>query len=78
VTIVSEPPDPVLDTDAQHLGAALLPGRVVIPAARFGAPRPDLVQRADYVVVVGAMPARPPGERLLERPQGTVWRRRPS
>lgn len=78
MTIVSEPPEPTLDTDYQHLGAALLPGRVVIPAALFGVPRPDLAKRADYVVVVGEMPAAPPGERLLRRPDGTVWRRRPS
>lgn len=76
VTVTSEPSDPALDTDAQHMGVALLPGRLVIPAARFGVPRPDLAALADYLLVVGRPPAAPPGERLLESPAGTVWRRR--
>lgn len=78
VTVVSEPPDATLDTDTHHMGVALLPGRLVIPSALFGAPRPDLARQADYVVVVGGAPSRPPGERLLTHKDGTVWRRRPS
>jgi hypothetical protein len=78
VTVVSEPPDATLDTDTHHMGVALLPGRLVIPAALSGVPRPDLARQADYVVVVGRPPSRPPGERLLTRRDGTVWRRRPS
>jgi hypothetical protein len=78
VTVTSEPPDPALDIDIHHMGVALLPGRLVIPAALSGTSRPDLARRADYVVVVGAVPATPPGDRLLTRPEGTIWRRRPA
>jgi hypothetical protein len=78
VTVVSEPPNAALDSDTHRMGVALLPGRLVIPAALFGVARPDLAQQADYVVVVGGTPSKPPGERLLTRPDGTVWRRRPS
>ncbi|MGH9399828.1 MAG: hypothetical protein ACRD00_05635 [Thermoanaerobaculia bacterium] len=78
VTVTSEPPDPALDADLHHLAAALLPGRRLVPAALFGATRPDLARLADYVVVVGGTPAKPPGDRLLIRKDGSVWRRGPS
>jgi hypothetical protein len=78
VTVTSEPPDPALDTDAHHMGVALLPGRLVIPAALFGSARPDLARQAEYVVVVGGTPTAPPGDRLLTRKEGTLWRRPPS
>ena len=76
VTVTSEPLDPSLDNTTHRLGVALLPGRDVYPAALLGKPAPDLAARAEYVVVVGAAPALPPGELLLTRPEGTVWRRR--
>ena len=77
VVVTSEPPNASFDTSLHHLGIALLPGRTVIPAARYQRPRPDLVRQADYIVVVGPAPKSAPGERLLERSQGTVWRRTP-
>ena len=77
VTVTSEPPSPTLDTDTHHMAVALLPGRTVLPAARWGASRPDQIQAADYVVVVGAKPAAFHGELLLERREGTIWRRGP-
>ena len=76
VTVTSEPVDASLDNMTHRLGVALLPGRSVYPAALFGNPRPDVASQAEYVVVVGAMPDRPPGELLLARPEGTVWRRK--
>jgi len=75
VLVTSEPPSAALDTDFQHLGVALLPGRIVVPGARYGEARPDLARGADYVIVVGAEPSSSPGERLLSRPEGTVWRK---
>lgn len=78
VTVTSEPADAALDTDTHHLGVALLPGRLVIPAALWGTSRPDLARQAEYVVVIGKTPAAPQGDRLLACAQGTVWRRRTS
>ncbi len=77
VTVTSEPPDPVLDSGTHHMGVALLPGRVVLPAALFDLARPDLARQADYIVVVGRQPAEPPGNRLLSIQEGSVWSRRP-
>jgi hypothetical protein len=77
VTVTSEPQDPALDTDAHHMAVALLPGRRVVPAARWGSARPDLARVADYVVIVGARPKAFAGELLLTRREGTVWRRDP-
>jgi hypothetical protein len=76
VTVTSEPPDPSLDNMTHRLGVALLPGRSVYPAALFGKPSPEESARAEYVVVVGTAPQAPPGDLLLARPEGTVWRRR--
>ena len=76
MTVTSEPVDPALDNVTHRLGVALLPGRSVFPAALFGKPTPDAASQAEYVVVVGATPAAPPGELLLAQPEGTVWRRR--
>lgn len=78
VTVTSEPTDAALDTDTHHLGVALLPGRLVIPAALWGTSRPDLARQAEYVVVIGKTPEAPQGDRLLACAQGTVWRRRTS
>ena len=78
VAVTSEPADAALDTDTHHLGVALLPGRLVIPAALWGTPRPDLARQAEYVVVIGKTPAAPQGDRLLACVEGTVWRRRTS
>ena len=78
VTVTSEPVDAALDTDTHRLGVALLPGRLVIPAALWATSRPDLAQQAEYLVVVGKAPAAPQGDRLLACAEGTVWRRRTS
>jgi hypothetical protein len=75
VTVTSEPLDPALDNVTHRLGVALLPGRSVFPAALFGQPSPEAASQAEYVVVVGAAPGAKPGDLLLARPEGTVWRR---
>ena len=77
VTVTSEPLDPVLDSGTHHMGIALLPGRLVLPAALFDRARPDLARQADYIVVVGRQPSEPPGDRLLSIREGSVWLRRP-
>lgn len=75
VTVTSEPPDPSLDNMTHRLGVALLPGRRVYAAALFGQPRPEVAAQAEYVIVVGTVPQAPPGDLLLARPEGTIWRR---
>ena len=76
VTVTSEPVDPSLDTMTHRLGVALLPVCSVYPAALDGQPRPDFSSQAEYIIVVGAVPAAPPGDLLFKGPKGTVWRRR--
>ena len=74
----TEPRDPVHETYLHRFALALLPGREVLPAAYYGqATPPEVWGRAEYVVVVGARPADPPGTLLKETGEGSVWRRRP-
>jgi hypothetical protein len=67
------------DTYLHRFAVALLPGRRIVPAARWGVPtEPDEMRSAQYELVVGRSPTAS-GERapLLEIPEGTVWRRLP-
>ena len=69
VVVVTEPRDPVRDEYLQRFGIALLPqARLVPPGGK------DF--DADFVVVVGARPATPPGELVFDSPQGSLWRGR--
>lgn len=71
-----EPLDAYKDTYFYYYAVALLPGRRVLPAAMWGAATdPASWNAADYFVIAGSRPASPPGELLLESPNGTVWRR---
>jgi hypothetical protein len=76
VLVRVEPPDPVNDTHLHRFGVGLLPGRKIVPAALWDVPAPPEVRReAEYEIVVGKMPQPPPGQLLLEMPEGTIWRR---
>ena len=76
VVVKTEPSDAVQETWYHRVAVALLPGRRPRPAAFYGQPlSPDVWGDAEYVVLVGARPATPPGEPVLETPDGTVWRR---
>jgi hypothetical protein len=78
VLIRSEPPDPTADTYLHRYAVALLPGRTIIPAARWSVPMdPADTAKAQYEVVLGRPPgAVPSGRRLLRAlPEGTIWRR---
>jgi hypothetical protein len=67
VAIRTEPPDPTRDEYLARFGVALLPdARIVTPSDPAG----------EFLVVVGARPDPEPGVRLLETPEGSVWRRR--
>jgi len=76
VVVKTEPPDAVQETWYHRVAVALLPGRRPRPAAAYGQPlSPDVWGDAEYLVVVGARPATPPGQSILETAEGTVWRR---
>jgi hypothetical protein len=70
VAVVTEPRDPIRDGYLQRFGIALLPQARLRPA---GWESSD----ADFVVVVGARPAQPPGELVFDSPEGSLWRRHP-
>jgi hypothetical protein len=72
----SEPPDPTTDTYLHRFAVGLLPGRRIVPAARWMVPsEPEETRSAEYEIVLGRAPSPPPGRLLLEIPEGTVWRR---
>ncbi len=76
VLVRGEPPDATTDTYLHRFGVALLPGRQIVPAARWGVPSElQDMQAAEYEIVLGRPPSPPPGRLLLEIPEGTVWRR---
>jgi len=67
VAIRTEPPDPTRDEYLARFGVALLPDARIVTASD---------PSAEFLVVVGPRPDPAPGVRLLEIPEGTVWRRR--
>lgn len=72
----SEPLDPTTDTYLHRFAVGLLPGRRIVPAARWFVPSPaEEVATAEYEVVLGKRPEVPAGRLLLETPEGTVWQR---
>ena len=74
VAPLSEPRNAVRETFLHREAVALLPGRKVIPAALWYVPTHTEYQ-AEFLLVIGPKPASPPGDLLLETPDGTVWRR---
>lgn len=76
VVVRSGPSDPNADTYLHRFAVALLPGRRIVPAARWGVPsEPRDIANAQYEIIVGR-PESPPSDRLLlEIPEGTVWQR---
>lgn len=78
VVAFTEPRDPVSETYYHRFAISLLPGRRILPAALYGRfVDPATWTDAEFVAVVGARPAEPPGELVLSTADGTVWRRRP-
>jgi hypothetical protein len=68
--------DPTADTYLHRFAVALLPGRQIVPAARWGVPsEPQDLESAQYEVVVLGLPSPPRGRLLLEIPEGTLWQR---
>jgi hypothetical protein len=68
VVIVTAPRDPIRDGYFHRFGIALLPQARILPAGSAD---------AEFVIVVGPHSGKPPGELLLDTPEGSVWRRRP-
>ena len=67
VVVRVEPPDSNTDSYLHRLGVALVPGRKMVPAARWGVTTaPEVLLVADYEIVVGA---------TTSTPEGGVWRR---
>lgn len=76
LVVRSEPADPSTDSYFHRFAVALLPNRRIVPAARWGQPtEPVLLYETEYEIVVGRRPAEPPGQLLLEVPEGTIWKR---
>jgi hypothetical protein len=74
----TEPPNAVQETYFHRFALSLLPGRRVLPSALYGQfVDPAVWNDAEFLIVVGARPAAPPGELLLATAEGSVWRRRP-
>lgn len=77
VVVRAEPRDPTNDSYLHRFGVALLPGRLIVPAATWGIPsEPALIQEADWEIIVGKRPESAAGSLVLEIPEGTIWRRR--
>ena len=74
----SEPNDPIRNTDLHRLAVALLPARKVYPLALWGKPMPWGEERAEFLIVLGPRPTPSPGVLLLEKPEGTIWKRKNS
>lgn len=69
-------PDTNTDTYLHRFAVALLPGRRIVPAARWGVPsEPADLELAEYEIVLGRSSSSPSGRLLLEIPEGTIWRR---
>ncbi len=75
VAVRSEPRDPVQETFLHRAAVALLPGRRVLPAARWDMPTPELEAQAEFLIIRGPRPTPAPGTLILETPQGSLWRR---
>lgn len=76
VVVRAEPPDATSDSYFHRFAVALLPGRKIVPAARWGVPTdPVLLWEVDYEIVVGKSPPTPTGRLVLSIPEGSVWKR---
>ncbi len=74
VSPLSQPRDPVRETELHREAVALLPGMRVIPAALWDVPT-HREEESDFLIVAGPRPSSPPGALLLETPEGSVWRK---
>jgi hypothetical protein len=78
VVVRTDPRDPIAETYYHRFADALLPGRRALPASIDLHHAPASVSAgAEYLLIVGARPSEPPGQLLLEIPEGTVWRAEP-
>jgi hypothetical protein len=78
VVVRVEPADPNTDSYLHRFAIALLPGRKIVPAALWGVPTAsEVLDGADYEVVVGATESSPGRRLVLSTPEGSVWKRDP-
>jgi len=74
----TKPSDPIQETYFHRFAVALLPGRRVLPTALYASPVPSRIWAdAEYLVLIGPKPSRPPGRLLLQTAEGSLWRRGP-
>jgi hypothetical protein len=76
VVAVTEPRDPLAETNFFRAAVGLMPRQNVLPAARWGTPTPEYERQAEYVVVLGLPAVVPGADRLFQWDEGTLWRRR--
>jgi len=79
-TVRAQPRSAPDETMLHFLAVALLPGRRVLPSAAWSQFTPEYEAQAEYIVIVGRLPARgsrdAEGLRLLySEPSGSVWKR---
>jgi hypothetical protein len=75
VSPVSQPRNAVRETSLGREAVGLLPRCRVLPAAAWDTAT-HLEDQAKFLIVAGPRPSNPPGDLVLETPEGTVWRRR--
>jgi len=74
VAVRTQSGDPSADSYLFRDAVGLLPGRRVLPVARWGTPTPELAREAQFLVLLGPLPTTPEGELLLSTSEGTIWR----
>jgi len=74
VAAISEPRDAARETVLFREAIGLLPGCRLQPAAAWETPT-HLEEKTRYWIVAGPRPSPPPGELILETPEGSLWRR---
>ncbi len=74
--MLTEPRDAGRESSLHGAAVALLPGRRVLPGAEWGLFEPEYEAQADYILVLGPAPLRPPGTLLFRGAGGSVWKRR--
>ena len=74
IAALSQPRNPVRETELHRGAVAFLPGRRVLAAALWDTPT-GYETEAEFLVVAGPAPSPSPGTLLVATPEGSVWRR---
>jgi hypothetical protein len=75
VIVQCEPANPMLETFFWRFAVALLPHRRILPLRHWESEESAQMRQAtDYLVLWGPPPAVSPGDLLLKKPFGSIWR----